>query len=336
MPSSGLFTPIFVPDAFQDALSDRAFLQAMLDAEVALADAQGLPDIRDACRIDRFDIDALGEAARADGNPVPALVRAIGVEHAHRGATSQDILDTASMLVAKRALALIDERLERVIGACVQLADRHRDDPITGRTLLQAGQPATFGRKVDVWGDGVAEARALLRVVPLSAQLGGPVGGLDDDALVTRFAEALGLLAPERPWHTNRVRIAQLGSSLAIVAGALAKIALDVELMSQNEVGEVEESAPGGSSSMPHKRNPVGSVITRACARRVAGAASVLVGSMEQEHERAAGAWHAEWEPLREALALTGGAADATARVLEGLRVFPDRMRENLDRSLGS
>jgi 3-carboxy-cis,cis-muconate cycloisomerase len=332
--SSGLFTPIFVPDAIGDATSDRAFLQAMLDAEVALARAQGLPDIADACRIERFDVDALGAEARRDGNPVPALVRAIGSEHAHQGATSQDILDTAAMLVAKRAIGLIEADLSGVIAACERLIDRHSGDPITGRTLLQAAQPTTFGGKVAGWRDGVAEAYALLRVVPLTAQLGGPVGALDDDALVTRFAELLGLLAPERAWHTNRVRIAQLGSALAIVAGALAKIALDVELMSQTEVGEVEEPQPGGSSSMPHKRNPVGSVVTRACARRVAGASSVLTGALEQEHERAAGAWHAEWEPLREALTLTGGAASAMRSVLEGLRVFPDRMRANLERSL--
>jgi 3-carboxy-cis,cis-muconate cycloisomerase len=318
----------------QEAVSDRAWLQAMLDAEVALAQAQGLPDIREACAIERFDIEALGRAARADGNPVPALVRAIGSEHAHQGATSQDILDTAAMLVAHRALKLIETDLTLLIAACERLADQHRDTPITGRTLLQAAQPTTFGRKAAGWRDGVAEAHALLRVVPLSAQLGGPVGALEDDGLVTRFAEALDLLAPERPWHANRVRVAQLGSALAITCGALAKIALDVELMSQNEVAEVEEPAPGGSSSMPHKRNPVGSVITRACARRVAGASSVLVASMEQEHERAAGAWHAEWEPLREALSLTGGAAHAMRAVVEGLRVFPDRMRENLERSL--
>jgi 3-carboxy-cis,cis-muconate cycloisomerase len=325
-----------------DAVSDHAWLAAMLDAEVALAAAQAragvIPKeaaeaVRVACDVDRFDIDALGREGRADGNPVPALVRAIGVEHAHHGATSQDILDTASMLVARGAIELIDSDLAAVVDACARLAHEHRDTPITGRTLLQAAQPTTFGLKAAGWGDGVGDARELLRRVPLAVQLGGPVGALAD-GVVSDFARSLGLSEPGRPWHTNRVRVAQLGSALAIVAGALAKIALDVELMSQTEVREVEEPAPGGSSSMPHKRNPVGSVVTRACARRVAAASGVLIRSMEQEHERAAGAWHAEWEPLREALALTGGAAASMRGVVEGLRVFPDRMSANLERAL--
>ncbi|MEA2428795.1 MAG: 3-carboxy-cis,cis-muconate cycloisomerase, partial [Thermoleophilaceae bacterium] len=208
------------------------------------------------------------------------------------------------------------------------------------RTLLQAALPTTFGLKAAGWLAGVGEAREGLAAVELAAQLGGPAGTLASmgDAGVTvlgEFARQLELAEPELPWHTNRARVARLGSALAVAAGTLAKIALDVELMAQTEVGEVAEPAGepgrGGSSSMGHKRNPVGSVITRACARRVAAASDVLVRAMEQEHERAAGAWHAEWQPLTEALALTGGAASAMREVLEGLDVRTERMKLNLE-----
>jgi 3-carboxy-cis,cis-muconate cycloisomerase len=339
----------------QAAVSDRAWLEAMLEAEAALASAReraGLlgetaaAEVRGACALGRFDLDALGREARASGNPVVPLARALREEApgAHEGATSQDILDTAAMLVARRALELIDADLGAVAGACAGLADQHRATPLIARTLLQAALPTTFGLKTAGWLVAVAEARDALRSQPLAVQLGGPAGTLDsfgDRAIevVEHFARELDLDVPELPWHTDRTRLARLGAELALAAGALAKIALDVELMAQTEVGEVAEPAGGGrggSSSMPHKRNPVGSVITRACARRVAAASGVLIAAMEQEHERAAGAWHSEWQPFTEALALTGGAAAAMREVLEGLEVRPDRMAENLAEAGGS
>jgi 3-carboxy-cis,cis-muconate cycloisomerase len=362
--SSALFTAIFVPDAIRDAVGDRAWLQAMLDAERALAAAQAhvgvIPAeaaaaIAEACVAERFDAEAIGRAAAAGaGNPVPALVEALGEaagadagRYVHWGATSQDVIDTAAMLVARRALDLILADLDAVASACVALADDHRDTLMPGRTLLQQALPIPFGLKAAMWLSGVLEARDGLLAVRgggLAVQLGGAAGtlasmGEHGVAVLGRFAAELGLAEPALPWHTNRARVAALGSALAVAAGALAKVALDVELMAQTEVGEVAEpggGGRGGSSTMPHKRNPVGSTLARACALRVQGAAGVLLAAMaQQEHERAAGAWHAEWESLTDALAYTGGSAAAMRTALEGLEVRPERMRANLELTRG-
>jgi 3-carboxy-cis,cis-muconate cycloisomerase len=358
LPATGLFTPIFVPDAMHDAVGDRAFLQAMLDAEAALALAESAAGVIPAeaaqaiagaaDRADEFDLDAIGREARAAGNPVPALVRALegvvggdAARYVHWGATSQDIVDTASMLVARQAIDLIRDDLDAVADACAALADRHRATPMAGRTLLQQALPVTFGLKAAGWLSGVTDAWSALTAIStqrLALQLGGAAGTLaslgdSGPAVMRNLAEELDLVEPPLPWHTSRARVAELGCALAIAAGTLAKIALDVELLAQTEVGEAVEPAGdgrGGSSTLPHKRNPIGSVVIRACAMRVQAAAGVLVAALPQEHERAAGAWHAEWEPLREALALTGGAAAAARELVEGLEVNPERMRANL------
>jgi 3-carboxy-cis,cis-muconate cycloisomerase len=352
-----MFERIFVPTAVRDAVSDEAWLQAMLDVERALAAAEAragvIPSdaaaaIAEACRAERFDAAALADAGRAPGNPVEPLVRALReavggepAEHVHRGATSQDILDTAAMLVSRRALDLIVEALDGVAGECAWLAGAHRSTPMVGRTLLQQAVPTTFGLKAAGWLIGVLEARRGLqriRAERLAVQLGGAAGTLsalgDAGPEVTRLlAEEVGLPEPVAPWHTNRARIAELGAGLAIAAGAVAKIGLDVGLMSQTEVGEVAEAEGGRSSAMPHKRNSIGSVLAVACARQVTGHASVLLAAMPQEHERAAGAWHAEWPALAGALAFTAGAADGARRALGGLEVDSERMRANLELS---
>jgi 3-carboxy-cis,cis-muconate cycloisomerase len=343
------FDAIFVPDAMREAVDDRAWLQAMLDAEVALARAQARAGVipadaaeavAAACRIERFDVEALSRAARADGNPVPALVAAADTKWFHHGATSQDVLDTAGMLVSRRALALIRPELDGIAAGCAALAGAHRDTPMAARTLLQQAVPTTFGLKAAGWLDAVLDAREGLAGVRLAAQLGGAAGTLASmgergPAVLADFARELGLDAPALPWHASRGRVAALGSALAIAAGACAKIALDVELLAQTEVGEVA-SGRGESSAMPHKRNPVEAIRARACARRVGAAAALLLeGVGDHEHERAAGAWHAEWAPLSEALALTGGAAVAAREMLDGLEVSTDRMNENLDRLRG-
>jgi 3-carboxy-cis,cis-muconate cycloisomerase len=260
-------------------------------------------------------------------------------DDAHKGATSQDVMDTAAMLVARRTLALIGGELDGVADGCAALARQHRDTPMVARTLLQQALPTTFGLKAAGWLLAVDEARELLDAVPLQVELGGAAGtlaSLGDQGLevLGRLAAELDLEEPVLPWHTRRVRVAQLGAALAIVAGALEKVAVDLKLMAQTEVGEVAESGEGGrggSSTLPHKRNPVGATLTIACAAGVRGAASVLTAAMAQEHERAAGAWQAEWEALSRALALTGGAAASLREALDGLDVFPDRMRANLD-----
>ena len=356
--TEGLFAPIFVPAPLRAAVSDGAWLQAMLDAEAALARAEARAGVIPAdaaeaiaacCDAGRFDVASLAEGARRLGAPVEPLVRALAEaagdagRYAHWGATSQDILDTAAMLVARDALELILAELDAVTAACAALAEAYRSTPIAGRTVMQQALPTTFGLEAAGWLVGVLEARSRLVAVRderLAVQLGGGAGtlaalGEQGLAVSALFAEELGLAEPALPWHTNRVRVAELGGALDLVAGALSKVALDIVLLSQTEVGEVAESGAGGSSTMPQKRNPTGSVIAIACARRVHAQAGLLTGGLAQEHQRAAGGWQAEWQPLSDALALTGGAAAAVREALEGLEISSERMRANLDATNG-
>ena len=302
----------------------------MLDAERALANAGALAGIVPAaaagaiaeqCDADFFDVGELARQGRDAGNPVEPLVRAlrerVGDEHAayvHRSATSQDVLDTAAVLVARRACELVD--LARVADLCAALADQHRRTVMAARTLLQQAVPTTFGYKAAGWLVGVDEARERLAAVVLPAQLGGAAGTLA--AVGDKGVELLRLYAAEL----------DLAGALATTAAALGKIAGDVVLLAQTEVGEVAEAVGGASSTMPHKRNPVAAVLAKACVRHVRANVGVLYES--HEHERAAGAWHAEWHALQTALAATGGAAAAVASSLDGLEVDHERMRANI------
>jgi 3-carboxy-cis,cis-muconate cycloisomerase len=360
-----LFRPVFVPDRFREAVSGRAWLQAMLEAEsaLALAEAQaGLipPDAAQAiasrCEAVRnaglFDPEDLGRKGRAQGNPVPPLVKALtdavsevseeAARHVHKGATSQDIVDTAAMVLTKRVLNLILTETDAIATALASLAEAHCDSPIAARTLLQQALPTTFGLKVAGWLVSVLEARRRLlevRAKELAVQLGGAGGTLaslgdSGTEVLGAFARELELAEPAVPWHTDRYRIAEIGGALSLLSGALGKISLDIILMAQTEVGEVSEPAGagrGGSSTLPHKRNPILSVTAAASIRRVQHLSRTLQETMVQEHERAAGAWHSEWEVLSEALALTGGAAVAVREATEGLEVHTEKMRENLD-----
>jgi 3-carboxy-cis,cis-muconate cycloisomerase len=357
--STDVFDAIFVPAEFREAVSDRAWLQAMLDVERALAVAEAragvIPPgaaeaIAAACEWERFDPAELAEQGRAPGNPVEPLVRALteavegdAARYVHWGATSQDILDTAAMLISRTALGLLLDGVAQVAAECSALAEAHRETPMAARTLLQQAVPTTFGLKAAGWLVAVLEARrGLLRAREnLATQLGGAAGTLaplgDAGAGVSRlFAEELGLHEPTVPWHTNRVRIAELGAALAITAGVLAKVGVDVALMAQTEVSEVAEAEGGVSSTMPQKRNPVGSALAIACARQVEGHVSVLIAALPQEHERALGGWHSEWPALSGALAYTGGAAEAVRRALDGLEVDTERMRANLEQAGGA
>jgi 3-carboxy-cis,cis-muconate cycloisomerase len=357
--TSDLFGELFLPEDLRAATSDRAWVQAMLDFEAALAEAEAkagvIPAeaaaaIAAACRADRFDAAALGREGRGAGNPAAPLVKALteaveggGAGYVHWGATSQDVMDTAAMLVAQRSLLVIEEELAGLAAACASLADQHRGTVMVARTLLQQALPTSFGFKSAGWLVAVVEARARLRAIPLAVELGGAAGtlaslGLQGTAVLAILAESLGLEEPVLPWHTARGGVAELGSCLGLAAGAIGKVALDVKLLSQTEVAEVAEPAGegrGGSSTLPQKRNPVGSALALACAHRVRGEASILVEAMTQEHERAAGAWQAEWQALGDALAYTGGAAASMREVLEGLEVRPERMRQNLDMTGG-
>ncbi len=330
------FDPLFVPDELRAALDDDAWLRAMLSAERALARAQSL-ELGDAVfAADGLDVDELVRDGRRAGNPVEPLVRRLRErsDQVHRGATSQDILDTAAALVSRDATAIVVAELDGVARACAELAEAHRATVMAGRTLLQQAVPTTFGLKAASWLVGIVHARGRLAQIRLPAQLGGAAGtlaALGDRALdvLHAYAEELGLPEPVLPWHTRRLPIAELGAALAVAAGFCAKIALDVALLAQTEVGELRLPEGGVSSTMPHKRNPVGPVLTRACAEHVRAAAGVLLG-LEHEHERAAGGWHAEWKALADALGFAGGAAAALRETLERIDVDAERMRANL------
>ncbi|MCT9091710.1 3-carboxy-cis,cis-muconate cycloisomerase [Streptomyces sp. ASQP_92] len=355
----GLLTPVSAGSPAEAATGDRAVLRAMLDAEAALTRAQarlGAAPRRAADAVTRaadpgrFDARSLALRAGAGGNPVIPLVadlrRAVAhlspgdEEFVHRGATSQDILDSALMLVAARTLDLITTDLAATATTLTALADHHRTTAMAGRTLTQHAVPTTFGLKVAGWRSLVLDARdRVVRVrAGLPAQLGGAAGtlaafeayGMAGGELVDAYAAELGLCAPQLPWHVLRTPVADLGGVLAFCAGALGKIAADVLVLGRTEVGEVAEGTGGVSSSMPHKSNPVRSVLIASAARQVPALASVLYAGLAAEDERPPGAWHAEWSPLREALRLCGGAANATATLCAELRVFPERMRFNL------
>ena len=356
MPPDRLFGPSLTTPAMASAVSDRAWLGAMLRFEATLATVQGrlglIPHraaaaIAAACVPERFDVDGIGREAAASASPVVPLVNAlrreVGVEAApfvHHGTTSQDVVDSAMMLVARDALDLLLMDMAALASECAALAERYRSTPMAGRTLLQQARPITFGFKAAMWLAGVLDARrrlASIRSGRLAVQLGGPVGTLDGFGaqareLVASLADELGLVEPELPWHSARGRIAELGSALAVAAGAAAKVALDVALLAQTEVGEVAEAAGGRSSAMPHKRNAARAVEARAAFAGVVAQVGVLNSALAGEHERAAGAWQSEWPAMSEAFRLSAGAVGRTRDALTGLEVDAQRMGTNLAR----
>jgi 3-carboxy-cis,cis-muconate cycloisomerase len=347
----GLFGGIYARGAVAAEVSDRAWLQAMLDVEAALARAcaaesliPGLAadEIAAACRADRFDMAALGRDAADSATPVVALVKALRAavaeparEHVHVGATSQDIADTALMLIARRALAPLLDDARAAAAAAARLAEAHRDTPMIGRTLLQQAVPITFGLRAAGWLTGLDDARRRLRQLrdgELAVQMGGPVGARGP-AVAALVAAELGLAEPVMPWQAIRLRPVTLAAALGAFDGVLAKIARDLTLLAQQEVAEVTEGGGpgrGGSSAMAHKRNPVGAVSILACTKRTPGLVATALAAMEQEHERAAGAWQAEWGTYTELLVLTGSATAWARELLENLVVDPERMRANL------
>ncbi|MEW2397314.1 3-carboxy-cis,cis-muconate cycloisomerase [Streptomyces sp. NPDC046862] len=356
---AGLLTP---GSAGSFATSDAAYLRALLDAEVALTRAQAslglapegaVTAVSAAAVPEGFDLRDIAGRARAGGNPVIPLVadltKAVGAEYGpyvHRGATSQDIMDTAAMLIAVRTLDPVLANLERAQRALARLAAEHRDAVMPGRTLTQHAVPTTFGLKAAGWRSLVLDARDRLRTVRdgLPAQLGGAAGTLaafgvfgasDARTLIAAYARELGLAEPLMPWHTLRTPVADLAGALAFAVGALGKMAVDVLTLARTEIAEVSEGSGGGSSAMPHKANPVRSTLIAAAARRAPHLAATLYGSLSAEDERPAGAWHAEWEPLRDLLRLVAGAAGDAVELTEGLRVHTDTMRRHLDLTHG-
>lgn len=354
--TGGLFGAVLGRGAAAAHTLDGSVLRAMLDVEAALAQAHAAvgsvpaavaAQVAEACSGD-YDVEAIGAAAAASGNPMVPLVAAIGrrlpasvTPHLHRGATSQDILDTAWMLVARRAIAAMDEDLAAIGATLAKLAARHRDDVMTGRTLLQAATPTTFGLVAATWLHGADGARARLRRTSLPVQLGGAVGtlaaaGVDDEraaALLAAFAAQLGQAVPPLAWHTMRLPVADLAGALGTAAGVAGTIAHDVVLLAQTEVGELREVAAGrgGSSTMPHKANPVAAIAARAGSLRAPALVASLFAGLGGEHQRAAGHWHAEWLTLRDLLRCTGSALSWLRECLDTLEVDTGRMRAGVD-----
>ena len=340
MTDTGLFAGVLARGPVPALAADAAWIRAMLAAEVALAAAEAEVGIAPAevaeaiaaaaADASAFDPAVLGRDAVGAGNPVVPLVRALtarvrqaaGDEAAgwvHYGATSQDVLDTATALVMRDALGAIEQDLRSAADVAAALADEHRGTLMAGRTLLQQALPTTFGLKAAGWLLALDDAAEAVRTgaASLPAQLGGAAGtlasleanGLD---VVGVYARLLELAEPVLPWHTNRVPLVTAVLPVGVAAGVVGKVALDVTLLAQTEVGEVAEvaSGRGGSSTLPHKRNPVAAIAARAAAAQAPGLIATLLAAMPQEHERAAGAWHAEWRPLRELL-ITGGTASS-------------------------
>jgi 3-carboxy-cis,cis-muconate cycloisomerase len=340
---------IYAHTPIADLVTERAWVQAMLDVESALTKALASMDeipaqaarrIAEACDVDRYDVDSLARQAALHATPVVGLVEALREQlpesdrpYVHVGATSQDIVDTALMLIAKRALTPLLATSEAAAWTLFGLAQEHRHTPMIARTLLRQALPITFGLRAAIWLDGIDSARARLRSVQetgLAVQMGGAVGGRAPE-LGTRVALELELADPVIGWSATRVRTAELASALGVLSGVFGKVARDVTLLAQDEIGEISEGGEGGgSSSMAHKRNPVAAISTLACTRRVPGLVATVLAGMETEHERAAGAWQAEWGTLADLLTLTGSAASWTGALVRGLRVHTERMAENV------
>ncbi len=344
----------FMSQPALEACDETAMLKAMLAFELALADVQeasgAIPhgisqQMRQHLAHASFNATDIAEGIASGGNvAIPFVKQGRALlpnelkRYWHQGATSQDVVDSALMLLLKPRLTALNELLLRCRSAALALMDTHTDTVMVGRTLMQQALPITFGVKVAHWAVGLEQARRRLFTVELPVQFGGAVGvhsGWEAFGLnwMDTLAERLGLVSPVLPWHTDRYPIHALGTALDAVAGAAEKIALDVSLLTQTEVDEVAEpSAPGmgESSSMPHKRNPVRCAMIRSAARQVHGHTSVLVNATAQPLERGLGEWHAEWAPLIESALLVEGALAQVAVLLEGLDVSPDNMQRNL------
>jgi 3-carboxy-cis,cis-muconate cycloisomerase len=343
-----------------EIFSDRSILQAMLHFEVGLARVESrlgiIPQaaaesIAAAANPDAFDVAALSRnTLRAGTYGIPLakalteIVRSRDASAAgfvHYGATSQDVSDTALILLLKRAQPLIESDLTRAGQALQKLSEQHQHTPMVGRTLLQAAPPITLGLKAAGWQAALHRGRNRLTesfAQALVLQFGGAVGTLaaigDKGPIVAQeLAGELGLVCPDAPWHTHRDRLATLVCACGVLTGSLGKIARDISLLMQSEIGEVaepESQGRGGSSTMPHKRNPVGCAVTLAAANRMPGLVASYLSAMVQEHERAVGGWQSEWPTIAAAIQATGIAAASIAEITEGLSVDSARMRENL------
>jgi 3-carboxy-cis,cis-muconate cycloisomerase len=362
---SPLLAPMLSSAAMRAVCDDLACLQRMLDFEAALARAEAATGvipasaagaIAKACNAGAFDLNALAEAATRSGVLAIPLVKALtanvaktdteAARYVHWGATSQDVVDTATMLTLRAGIDALSGDIDRAIVGFAKLARAHRDTPVVARTWLQHALPMPFGLKLAEYAAALRRSRARLKRLrneALALQFGGAAGTLaalgDKGLLVAeRLARELELPLPDAPWHTHRDRIAEAASVFAILTGTCGKIARDMQLMMQTDVAEAFEPSGegrGGSSTMPHKRNPVASATALAAATMAPNLVATIFASMVQDHERSAGAWHAEWPTLPLLLLVTSGALAATVDIAEGLEVDVARMRRNLDATGG-
>src|SRR6478735_4751343 len=362
---SPLFAPMLSSAAMRAVCDDVACLQNMLDFEAALARAEAavgvIPNtavgpIAAACRAESFDLAALAEAATRSGNLAIPLVKALtanvaksdadAARYVHWGATSQDVIDSGAMLVLRAGIDALLADTGRAIAGFAKLARQHRDTPVVARTWLQHALPMPFGLKLAEYAAALHRSRRRLRRLrgeTLALQFGGAAGtlaALGDTGLAVAeaLAQELNLPLPEAPWHTHRDRIADAAAVFAIVAGTCGKIARDIQLMMQTDVGEAFEPAGegrGGSSTMPHKRNPVAAASALGCATMAPQLAATIFAAQVQDHERSAGPWHAEWPTLPQLMLVASGALAAIVDIAEGLDVDAARMRSNLDATHG-
>ena len=356
---------LFRSEDVEKVFSSRGCLQGMLDFEAELARAEAragvVPSpaavaIAGKCKAELFDVEALAQGAELAGNIAIPLVKTLtnlvaqddkdAARYVHWGATSQDAIDTGLVLQLREALKLVAADLGRLTTGLAELAKKHRSTIVVGRTWMQQALPTTFGMKVAGWLDAVDRHRERLRETERRAlvlQFGGAVGTLA--ALGTRGSEVakslageLGLGLPDVPWHSHRDRVVEVATTLGLCVGTLGKIARDISLHAQTEIGEVFEPAEvgrGGSSTMPHKRNPVTSAVVVAAALRVPGLVNTMLTAMVQEEERGLGGWHAEWETLPEIVRLTAGALHHMTETAPRLEIDAERMRQNLEMTHG-
>ena len=364
-PSNQLFDAYFTRRDMREVFSDRGRVQGMLDfeaglaraeAEVGVIPAEAVAPIEAACDASLYNFEALGEAIVSAGNSAIPLVKMLGKRIAetdagaerfvHLGATSQDVMDSGLVLQLRAALGLLEADLGELAAVLASQAQRYAATPMAGRTWLQHATPVTLGMKIAGWLGAVTRHRqrlAELKPRLLVLQFGGASGSLaalGDNALpiAEALARTLDLTLPEQPWHTQRDRLVEFASVLGLIAGSLGKLGRDVSLLMQTEAAEVfEPSAPGkgGSSTMPHKRNPVGAAVLIGAASRVPGLVSTMFAAMPQEHERSLGLWHAEWDTLPDICCLVSGALQQALLFAKGLEVDAERMAKNLDLTQG-
>jgi 3-carboxy-cis,cis-muconate cycloisomerase len=354
----GLFSTIAMDDVF----STEAHVRGMLAFEAALARAEALAGlipldagdvIAGSCRVELFDVAEVYHEAKIAGTPAIPLVRMLiahiegdAKKFVHWGATSQDVIDTAMMLQARDGIGLLVQGMLDICEECARLAEQYRETVMAGRTLLQQAVPITFGLKAARWLSMIVRQVYELRERrkhSLVVQLGGAAGtlaalGERGTQVMDFMADELGLPAPEMPWHSERDRIAEIAGTLGIIAGAMAKVASDVALLAQTEVGEISEgpgAGKGGSSAMPQKRNPVDATFAIAAARMALGEVPIMLSGMIQEHERGVGGWQAEWEALPNLFRYTSGAVEHVREMVGGLDIDTKRMSANLELTQG-